>query len=121
MPEAPRRRPDEHTVLRAFHGHVKARPGAVFHALAKRLRPESRARAAFVADEVSSLVVVQGTWWYRCEVRVVPDDTGSRVEQTIVDVARRAKWAASLVARPTLSAAPTAFQRLVTGLRQELE
>jgi hypothetical protein len=120
MPEAPRRRPDNATVLCSFHGHVKARPAAVFDALAQRLRPTSD-RDFFTADPVASLIVVQGRWWYRAELRVVPDDTGSRVEETILNVAGRAHWAGPVAGRRVLAAAPAAFDRLVTRLRQQLE
>jgi hypothetical protein len=120
MPEAPRRRPDNATVLGSFQGHVKARPSAVFDALVQRLRPAGE-RGLFTADPVASLVIVQGGWWYRAELRVVPDDTGSRVEETIVNVAQRAHWAGPVVGRRVLAAAPAAFERLVTRLRQQLE
>lgn len=107
-------------MLLAFQGHVKARPAAVFHALEERLRPAG-AVGYFTADPVASLIIVQGDWWYRAELRVVPDDTGSRVEETIVNVAQRAHWAGPIAGRRTLSAAPSAFERLVSGLRHQLE
>lgn len=107
-------------MLCSFHGHVKARPAAVFDALAQRLRPTSD-RDFFTADPVASLIVVQGRWWYRAELRVVPDDTGSRVEETILNVAGRAHWAGPVAGRRVLAAAPAAFDRLVTRLRQQLE
>ena len=120
MPEAPRRRPPQHTVLHFLQGHVKARPAAVFEALVERLRPPA-GRVLFTADPVASLIIVQGAWWYRAELRVVPDDTGSRVEETIVNVAQRAHWAGPLAGRRTLADAPRAFERLLTRLRQQLE
>ena len=120
MPEAPRRRPQQHTVLRSFHGHVKARPAAVFDALVERLRPAA-AHGYFTADPVASLIVVQGGWWYRAELRIVPDDTGSRVEETIVNVAQRAHWAGPIAGRRVLKGASAAFEQLMVRLRQQLE
>ena len=58
---------------------------------------------------MASLIVVQGRWWYRAELRVVPDDTGSRVEETILNVAGRAHWAGPVAGRRVLAAAPAAF------------
>jgi hypothetical protein len=120
MPEAPRHRPQQHTVLLAFQGHVKARPASVFDALVERLRPAG-AHGYFTADPVSSLIIVQGDWWYRAELRVVPDDTGSQVEETIVNVAQRAHWAGRIAGRRVLGGAPAAFEQLMLGLRQQLE
>ncbi len=107
-------------MLLAFQGHVRARPATVFHALVERLRPAGADRC-FTADPVASLIIVQGKWWYRAELRVVPDDTGSCVEETIVNVAQHAHWSAPIAGRRTLAAAPSAFERLVIGLRQQLE
>jgi hypothetical protein len=120
MPEAPRHRPQQHTVLRAFQGHVMARPAAVFDALVERLRPAG-AHGCFTADPVASLIIVQGDWWYRAELRVVPDDTGSKVEETIINVAQRAHWAGAIAGRRVLSGAAAAFDQLIVGLRQQLE
>ncbi|GAB3032807.1 hypothetical protein GCM10027052_07290 [Parafrigoribacterium mesophilum] len=120
MPEAPRLRPAQHTVLATLHGHVMARPAAVFEALAEQLQPAA-ADAHFTADPVASLIIVQGDWWYRAELRVVPDDTGSRVEETIVNVAQRAHWAARIAGRRTLADADAAFEKLLLRLRQQLE
>ena len=95
-------------MLCTFQGHVKARPAAVFDALEQRLRPAGE-RGFFTADPVASLIIVQGRWWYRTQLRVVPDDTGSRVEETIVNVAERAHRAGPVAGRRVLAAAPDAF------------
>jgi hypothetical protein len=118
MPEAPRQRPQQHTVLRTLQGHVRARPAAVFDALVERLRSVD---GYFTADPVASLIIVQGGWWYRAELRVVPDDTGSQVEETIVNVAQRAHWAGPIAGRRVLSDAAATFEQLMVGLRQQLE
>ena len=107
-------------MLRAFQGHVKARPAAVYDALVERLRPAA-SDGCFTADPVASLIIVQGGWWYRAELRVVPDDTGSKVEETIVNVAQRAHWAGPIAGRRVLSDAAATFERLMVRLRQQLE
>jgi hypothetical protein len=108
-------------VLRSFRGHVRARPVAVFEALAERLRPATDARCYFTADATASLIIVQGGWWYRAEYRIVPDDTGSRVEQTLLNVAERARWAGPLIGRKKVATAPSGFDRLLKELRESLE
>lgn len=93
----------------------------MFEALADRLHPGADAHSYYLADPVASLIIVQGGWWYRAELRVVPDDTGSRVEETIVNVAQRTSWAAPIAGRRVIADASDAFERLMTQLRQQLE
>lgn len=102
-----------------FTGHLGARPNAVFMALVARLNPGPD--AYFSADPVSSLIIVQGGWWYRAEFRVVPDETGSLVEQTLLNVGQRMHWAGPIVGRKAITAAPADFRRLLRELRDELE
>jgi hypothetical protein len=108
-------------VLLVSAGHVVARPGPVFDAIVARSRAFRDAGGLVVADPVSSLVVLQGRCWYRAEIRIVPDDTGSRVEETVVNVARRAHRLVPLIGRRALADAPVRFQRMLRELRQELE
>jgi hypothetical protein len=121
MPEAPRKRPDRHQVLRSFRGHLRARPAAVFGALDRRLRPGEGASSFYTADPVAFLIIVQGDWWYRGEYRVVPDETGSNLEHVIVNVAQRARPLSRLTARRVLAEAPREFQALVKDLRIDVE
>jgi hypothetical protein len=121
MPEAPRKRPDKHVVLRSFRGHLRARPAAVFAALDRHLKPGEGASASYRADPAAFLVIVQGGWWYRGEYRVVPDEAGSNLEHVIVNVAQRARLLSRITAHRVLSAAPVKFQTLLKDLRIELE
>jgi hypothetical protein len=121
MPEAPRKRPEKHAVLRSFRGHLRARPAAVFAALDRRLGPGEGASIRYAADPAAFLVIVQGGWWYRAEYRVVPDELGSNLEHVIVNVAQRARPLSRITARRVLSVAPVEFQTLLKDLRIELE
>ncbi|MHB1172251.1 MAG: hypothetical protein ACYCZY_07110 [Lacisediminihabitans sp.] len=121
MPEAPRKRPEDHTVLLTLRGHIRARPKAVFDSLDRRLRPGSDAVSYYTADPAAFLIVTQGGWWYRGEYRVVPDESGSHVEHTIVNVAQRAPRISRFTARKVVAAAPAAFTVLLKELRSELE
>jgi hypothetical protein len=121
MPEAPRRRPEKHEVLRSFRGHLRARPPAVFAALDRRLDPGEGASGHYAADAAAFLVIVQGDWWYRGEYRAVPDEAGSNLEHVILNVAQRAPLLSRITARRVLSAAPGEFQTLLKDLRIELE
>ncbi|HEU4808252.1 MAG TPA: hypothetical protein VFT01_08320, partial [Homoserinimonas sp.] len=60
MPEAPRERPENYTLLHSFSGHVKARPRDVFDAIARRLDPGAGSRSYFTADARAYLVIAQG-------------------------------------------------------------
>src|SRR5690606_34024482 len=121
MPEAPRERPQNHTLLRSLSGHVKARPQDVYEAIAKRMDPGPGAGSHFTADARAYFVIVQGGWWYRGEYRVVPDDHGSYVEHSIVNVAQRAHRLGRWTGRKVIAEAPAEFERLLRELRLELE
>jgi hypothetical protein len=121
MSEAPRRRPDGHTVLGTFCGQVRARPNVVFDALAAHLHPGPDAHSYFTADPISSLIIVQGGWWYRAEYRVVAGESGSLIEHTLLNVAERMHWAGPIAGRREIAAAPAVFQAMVKALREELE
>lgn len=121
MPAAPRKRPQQHTVLQSFRAHFRARPAAVFAALDARMRPGADSRVLYTADPAAFLVILQGDWWYRGEYRVVPDETGSNLEHVIVNVAQRARAISRLTARSALAAAPGEFDAIVRRLRLELE
>jgi hypothetical protein len=121
MPEAPRTRPEHHTVLSTFRGHIRARPKAVFDAVDDRMRPSDGADSLYLADTAAFLIIVQGAWWYRGEYRIVPDATGSHLEHTIVNVAQRAHRLGAITGRGVLVAAPANFERLVRQLARELE
>ncbi len=121
MPDAPRQRPELHTVLATLEGYVRARPRDVFEAIDRRMRPADLARSLYTADPAAFLVIAQGGWWYRGEYRVVPDEFGSHVYHTIVNVAQRGHRLGKATGRRVLSAAPADFERLVKELRLELE
>jgi hypothetical protein len=120
MPEAPRRRPEDAVVLHSFSGHVKARPKAVFEALDRRFRPDERSRSLYTADPAAFLVIAQGGWWYRGEYRVVPDEYGSNVEHSILNIAQQRRMSGS-AARKVIDDAPQDFERLMKELRLDLE
>ncbi|MEO7122901.1 MAG: hypothetical protein ABI400_07240 [Lacisediminihabitans sp.] len=121
MPEAPRRRPEKHAVVRGLREHVRARPSAVFAAVDARLRPAESGRSLYRADPAAFFIIVQGVWWYRGEYRIVPDETGSHLEYTIVNVAQHARQLSEFKVRRALTSAPTAFAALAKSLRAELE
>ncbi len=121
MPEAPRERPGNHTLLRSFAGHVRARPKAVFDVLDRRLRPPEGSESLYTADSAAFLIIAQGGWWYRGEYRIVPDERGSNLEHYLVNVAQVAHWLGPIAGRRVLRRAPIAFQRLLRQLRAELE
>jgi hypothetical protein len=52
---------------------------------------------------------------------VVPDETGSHVEHTILNVAQRARALSGPPSRSVLKAAPDEFAKLMKRLRAELE
>ncbi len=121
MPEAPRTRPEHAEVLHEFRAHLRARPRAVFDAIAARMDPGPDAESLFTADPSAWLVISQGGWWYRAEYRVVPDETGSNLEHALLNVAETAHRLGRFTGRKVIEAAPAAFQRLVRELRAELE
>ena len=121
MPEAPRQRPQNYTLLHSFSGHIKARPKPVFDALVRRLDPGPSGSSHFTADDRSYLVITQGDWWYRGEYRVGPDDHGSHVEHVMLNVAQRAGRLGAWTGRREIAKAPAEFERLLRGLRLELE
>jgi hypothetical protein len=121
MSAAPRRRPQGYVVVGSFRAHLRARPAVVFDALDARLRPAEDSDILYTADPAAFFIVVQGAWWYRGEYRVVPDETGSNVEHTIVNVASRARVVSRIVSRRTLASAPAEFESLAARLRREAE
>ena len=120
MPEAPRSRPVGATVVHSFAGHLKARPKAVFDALDARLRPGEGGHSLYLADPNAFLIVAQGGWWYRGEYRVVPDEFGSHIEHSMLNVAAQQKLA-TFTGRREIKSAPAEFERLLRQLRLELE
>ncbi len=120
MPEAPRRRPDDAVVLHTFTGHVKARPKVVFDALDGRFRPEAGSQSLYTADPAAFLIIAQGGWWYRGEYRVVPDEFGSNVEHSILNIAQQRRMSGS-AGRRVIEDAPADFARLMKELRLDLE
>jgi len=120
MPEAPRTRPSGAVVVHSFAGHLKARPRAVFQALDIRLRPGAGGTSLYLADPNAFLIVAQGGWWYRGEYRVVPDEHGSHLEHTMLNIAPQRRLA-SVTGRREIKNAPAEFQRLLRELRLELE
>lgn len=121
MPEAPRIRPANFVVLDTLRGHVRSRPAAVFAALDARFRPRNDSGNLYFADASAFFIVAQGGWWFRAEYRVVPDEQGSHVEHTILNVAQTAHSLARLIGRRVVADAPAAFETLLRQLRLELE
>jgi hypothetical protein len=121
MPKAPRKRPDNYSVLLTLRGHVKARPKAAYEAIDASLQARGDSRGGYLAEPSAFLIIVQGGWWYRGEYRVVPDATGSHIEHTILNVAQRARALSGGPARSALKAAPDEFAKLMKQLRAELE
>jgi hypothetical protein len=121
MPEAPRKRPENHTVLLTLRGYVKAKPKAVFDVLDGRMRAAGESGSYYTADPASLFIVEQGGWWYRGEYQIVPDEFGSHLQHTIVNVAQRAHRLGKATGRRVLKDAPASFERLVKELRLELE
>lgn len=121
MPEAPRQRPQNYTLLHSFSGHVKAKPRDVFDAIARRFDPATASGGFVLADARSYLVISQGSWWYRGEYRVVPDDHGSHVEHVILNVAQKGHRLGAWTGRKSIADAPAEFAKLLRQLRLELE
>ena len=108
-------------MLHTFTAYVRARPDAVFRAVATRVEPGPAAPLEMLTDTEGLVIVVQGAWWYRGEYRVVGDTAGSTLEHVVVNVAQRGERAAVLAARKSITTAPLAFHELVKSLRAELE
>ena len=107
-------------MVHSFAGHLKARPKAVFDALDARLRPGEGGHSLYLADPNAFLIVAQGGWWYRGEYRVVPDEFGSHIEHSMLNVAAQQKLA-TFTGRREIKSAPAEFERLLRQLRLELE
>lgn len=121
MPDASRDRPEHAEVLHVLRGHVRARPRAVFDAIASRLDPGPEAHSHFVADSAAFLVVSEGGWWYRAEYRVIPDGSGSHVEHTLLNIAAHGAKLGRFTGRKVINSAPARFERLMAELRAELQ
>jgi hypothetical protein len=121
MPEAPRRRPEPHSVLVTLNGHVRARPHDVFEAIARRHDPGADASSVFSADPRAHLVITQGGRWYRGEYRVIADDHGSHVHHVIVNVSKSQRSPGRFTGRAVVDRAPKEFERMLRQLRLELE
>ena len=121
MSEALRKRPAGSAVLHSLHGHVRARPKAVFEALDARFRPGVGSRSEYLADSAAFFIVAQGGWWYRGEYRVVPDAEGSNVEHSMLNVAARSRVPGRFTGRRVIDDAPAHFDDLLRQLRLELE
>ena len=108
-------------MLHDLHSHIRARPKVIFDAISQRFDPGENAHSLFTADSAAWLVIVQGGWWYRAEYRVIPDDTGSRVEHALVNIASTGKRLGRFAGRRVIESAPEEFDRLIRSLRAELE
>lgn len=119
VPSISLQRPDRHTVLRSFAGHLEGDPDAAFRALVAHLTAETPAES-FLVDEAARTAIVQGEWWYRGEytVRVADDgdDEGVVIEYEIVNVAPTWHWAGPLAGRSAIRDAPRTFQTLLTAI-----
>jgi hypothetical protein len=120
MPAASRSRPAGAVVLHSFASHVRARPKNVFDALDARFRPDSDSETLYFADSAAFLIVEQAGRWYRGEYRVVPDQDGSHIEYTMLNLTPD-RWLSRLTARRIVADAPAQFERLARQLRLELE
>ncbi len=121
MTEALRKRPSGSAVLHRSKGHIRARPKAVFEALDARFHPGDGSHSQYFADPGAFLIVAQGGWWYRGEYRVVPDETGSHLEHSILTVAAHSKVPGRFTGRRVITQAPGVFDDLLRQLRRELE
>lgn len=108
-------------MLLQLSGHLRARPRAVFEALAARFDPGSEATSLFTADPAAWLVISQGGWWYRAEYRVVPGEGGSHLEHTLLNVSERGRSPGRFSGGRIVQEAPAEFERLLAALRAELE
>lgn len=126
---APSTRPERHTVLRSFAGHLDAEPAAVFAALIERMQGAPGVAINAAAHEIAQ----QGGWWYRGEYRVMaePADhgadsgsgataSGTRLEYEIVNVAQNWHWAGPIAGRTVLADAPYGFHALLSDIDGEL-
>ena len=107
-------------MLHSLAGHVRARPKAVFDALDARFRPDPGSETLYFADSTAFLIVEQAGRWYRGEYRIVPDQHGSHIEHTMLNLTPD-KRLGRLTARRIVADAPAQFERLVRQLRLELE
>lgn len=129
---APSTRPERHTVLRSFAGHLDADPASVFAALLQRMQGAPGVAVDAVAREIAQ----QGGWWYRGEYRVMaePADrdaaagaaagaavSGTRLEYEIVNVAQSWHWAGPIAGRKVLADAPYGFHALLSDIEAELD
>lgn len=127
---APSTRPERHTVLRSFAGHLDAEPAAVFAALIERMQGAPGVAINAAAHEIAQ----QGGWWYRGEYRVMaepadhdPDSgagaaaSGTRLEYEIVNVAQNWHWAGPIAGRTVLADAPYGFHALLSDIEAELD
>ncbi len=125
---APPTRPERHTVLRSFAGHLDADPVSVFAALVERMQGAPGVAIDSAAREIAQL----GGWWYRGEYRVMaePADhdpetgaatSGTRLEYEIVNVAQSWHWAGPIAGRRVLADAPYGFHALLSDIESELD
>ncbi|MFP7760855.1 hypothetical protein [Marisediminicola sp. LYQ134] len=127
MPAAPLERPAKHHVLHVLAATIAAGPAEVFAALDSRLaprpdaRPGSGAPLRYLADAGSGTIIVQGSWWYRAEYRVVAGERGSTIDHELVSVAQLGERAALIAGARTAADTPLAFHTLVRSIRLELE
>lgn len=119
--EVTSRRPEGAEVLLRISAHVSARPTPVFDALVDALNPGAGASSRFLADTDRSLVVAEGGYWYRAEYRVVPDERGSHIDHTILNIAPRMRGLSHRLSRKVLDAAPDDFDRLMRRIRLDAE
>lgn len=116
-------RPERHTVLRSYAGHLDAAPADVFAALIERMQ----GAPGVAVDAAGHEVVQQGGWWYRGEYRVMAEpaetaaaESGTRLEFEIVNVAQSWHWAGPLAGRKVLASAPFGFHALLSDIEAEL-
>lgn len=128
-------RPQRHTVLRSFAGHLDAAPHEVFAALIERMQ----GAPGIAVDAAGREIVQQGGWWYRGEYRVMAEPaehdaasqsgidsaaaaaaSGTRLEFEIVNVAQSWHWAGPIAGRRVLAEAPYGFHALLSDVEAEL-
>ena len=120
-------RPERHTVLRSFAGHLDADPAGVFAALVERMQ----GAPGVAVDSAAFEIAQQGGWWYRGEYRVMAEPTeagteagaaasGTRLEYEIVNVAQSWHWAGPIAGRRVLAEAPYGFHALLSDIEAEL-
>jgi hypothetical protein len=108
-------RPARHTLLKQHESVLDAPVARVLAALTIAVDPG--AQSSFAVDESVGLIVVQGGWWYRAEYTVRPDESGSRVTFSLLNVATPAHWAGPITGRDAIRSSARDFGDVIDRVR----